>query len=80
MRRKRFWALGALAAPVIALATALPAQDADEQKALIEKRDEKLASVFLKKASWLTDYDKARAAAKKTGNLIFAYFTRSYSP
>ncbi|MBI3270290.1 MAG: hypothetical protein HYZ53_14870 [Planctomycetes bacterium] len=45
-----------------------------------EKRDHKLQSEFLKKAAWFTDYDKARAEAKKTGKVIFAYFTRSYAP
>ncbi len=47
---------------------------------LEEKRDKKLAEEFLKKAPWITDYDKARAEAKKTGKPVFAYFTRSYSP
>jgi hypothetical protein len=49
-------------------------------QSLEEKRDKKLASEFLKKASWTTDYDKARDEAKKGGKPIFGYFTRSYSP
>ncbi len=44
------------------------------------KYDAKLKEAFLTKASWLTDYDKARETAKKESKLIFAYFTRSYSP
>jgi len=60
------YALGATAAP-------------PDSQALIKKRDEKLASAFLKKAPWITDYDKARAESKKSGKPIFAYFTRSYA-
>lgn len=45
-----------------------------------EKRDKKLKSTFLSKAPWITDYDQARAESKKSGNLIFGYFTRSYAP
>lgn len=59
----------------LALSAALPAQ-AD----LIAKRDAKLASQFLSNADWITDYDEAIAAAKKTGKPVFGYFTRSYSP
>lgn len=49
-------------------------------QSLEEKRDKKLASEFLKKASWITDYDKALAEAKKSGKPIFGYFSRSYAP
>jgi hypothetical protein len=49
------------------------------QEDLVAKRAEKLAKDFLKKADWITDYDQARAAAKKSDKLIFAYFTRSYA-
>jgi hypothetical protein len=49
-------------------------------QSLEEKRDKKLASEFLKKAAWNTDYDKAREEAKKTGKPIFGYFSRSFSP
>jgi len=49
-------------------------------QSLEEKRDKKLASEFLKKAAWTTDYDKALAESKKTGKPIFGYFSRSYSP
>jgi hypothetical protein len=49
-------------------------------QSLEEKRDKKLASAFLKKAAWITDYDKALEEAKKTGRPIFGYFSRSYSP
>jgi len=49
-------------------------------QSLEEKRDKKLASEFLKKAAWTTDYDKAREEAKKTAKPIFGYFSRSYAP
>ncbi len=42
--------------------------------------EDKLKQPFLAKAAWLTDYDKAREEAKKTGKPIFTYFTRSYTP
>ncbi len=61
------------------LAPGLPAQEPDEA-ALRTGRDKKLASEFLKKAEWNLDFDKARAEAKKTGKILFAYFTRSYAP
>jgi hypothetical protein len=51
----------------------------EDQKALEEKRDAKLKEEWLKKVDWITDYDKAREAAKKEKKLIFAYFTRSYA-
>lgn len=65
----------ALLVMALALAPSLVAQDD-----LVAKRDAKLASPFLKNADWITDYDKAIAAARKTGKPIFGYFTRSYSP
>ena len=50
-------------------------------KSRMEKlRDKKLQSAFLAKADWHTDYDKARAIAKKEKKLIFTYFARSYAP
>ncbi len=65
----------------LALATGIAAQGTDsKQQALVDKHKKKLASEFLKKAAWFTDYDKARAAAKKSDKLMFGYFTRSYAP
>ena len=40
-----------------------------------QELEAKLASPFLKHASWEMDYDKAIATAKKEGKLIFGYFT-----
>ena len=53
-------------------------QEPDEAT-LISRRDQKLASEFLKKADWILDYDRARSDSKKTGKVLFAYFTRSYA-
>ncbi len=49
------------------------------QEELVKKRDEKLKAPFLSKATWITDYATARETAKKKGQLIFGYFTRSYA-
>ncbi|MFQ5506037.1 MAG: hypothetical protein ACE5F1_14750 [Planctomycetota bacterium] len=64
--------------PALLLATQASAQGSQED--LAARRDKKLKSAFLQKADWITDYDKARARAKQSGKLIFAYFTRSYAP
>ncbi|MBK8974515.1 MAG: hypothetical protein IPM29_01175 [Planctomycetes bacterium] len=57
-----------------------PALGQGDVEDLVKKRDEKMKSEWLQQASWTTDYDAARAQAKETGKVIFAYFTRSYSP
>jgi hypothetical protein len=49
-------------------------------KADLEKKlEKKLAAGWIKDPKWITDYDEAKAQAKKTGKVIFGYFTRSYS-
>ncbi|HMQ22049.1 MAG TPA: hypothetical protein PKE00_06135 [Planctomycetota bacterium] len=53
---------------------------AQDQDAMKENLEKKLASEFLKKTNWKTDYAATLAAAKKSGEVIFAYFTRSYAP
>lgn len=65
--------LMALAA-VMAIATPAFAQGDFEQK--LKK---KLDSAWIKDPKWITDYDEAKAEAKKTGKVIFGYFTRSYA-
>lgn len=69
--------LGALT--VAALAGLAFAQGPDQAE-LKTRKEKKLASEFLQKAPWTTDYDKALADAKAGGKLIWAYFTRSYAP
>ena len=49
------------------------------QEELAKMRDEKLAHEVFQKANWIFDFDEARAEAKKSNKLIFAYFTRSYA-
>lgn len=66
------------------LAATLPAQtkakaQGPSQEQLQTQRAEKLAKEVFEKAPWTFDYDKARAEAKQSGKLIFAYFTRSYA-
>jgi hypothetical protein len=69
---------GALAvALLLGLAGAASGQENQEQ--MKKNRDALLAEGWLKKADWITDYDKALAEAKKSGKAIFAYFTRSYA-
>jgi len=67
------------AATLALLAAALPARAQDNQDAMKENLAHKLEKPFFKKTKWITDYDEAKAAAKKSGKLIFAYFTRSYA-
>lgn len=71
-------ALGLAATGLVAgLATA---QGGDRQQKMKDNFEKKLASEFMKKADWKTDYDAVRAEAAKSGEVIFAYFTRSYAP
>jgi len=49
------------------------------QDDMVKRRDDLLKEDWLKKADWITDYDKAREEAKKSGKMIFGYFTRSYA-
>lgn len=68
--------------PVLAAICALAmtgVASAQQEGTLEQKRDKKLAEPFMKNAAWMTDYDKAREEAKKSGKLIFAYFCRSYA-
>lgn len=53
------------------------AQDsADLQK----KYDDKVAETWVSHGGWVLDLDEALAIAKKENKLVFAYFSRSYSP
>ena len=70
-----------LRSAAIALALFAAAGDAraQDQETLKKNLEKKLESEFLKKTAWITDFDEAKAAAKKQGKNIFAYFTRSYA-
>lgn len=48
--------------------------------ALVQRREAKLREAWFTGNNWTVDYDAARARASGEGKLIFAYFTRSYSP
>lgn len=52
----------------------------ESQEQMVKQRDEKLSHDWVKKFPWVTDYAKAKEEAKKSGNAIFAYFSRSYAP
>ena len=66
-------------ATALAVTLGAPAQSSDLE-ALIEKRDAKLAGEWRSQAQWVVDFDQAREQSKKSGEIIFAYFTRSYAP
>ena len=55
-----------------------PAQKSPEE--LKKLHDEKIAKTWVSKGNWILDYEGAREKARKSGKIIFAYFTRSYSP
>ena len=65
-------ALSALTAASLLLAGLADAQTDQTPE---EQLQAKLASPFLQKASWHTNYDKAVAAATDSGKLSFGYFT-----
>lgn len=66
----------AVALAFLAAAGVARAQDQEQMK---KNLDEKLAKPFVKNATWILDFDEAKAASKKSGKPIFAYFTRSYA-
>jgi hypothetical protein len=63
---------------ILAAGPLLAGPDAQEQ--MKKQRDEKLSHDWVKKFPWVTDYAAAKAEAKKSGKMIFAYFSRSYAP
>lgn len=67
-------ALALFLAPTIALA------GPPSQEQLKKQRTDKLAEPWVSKFPWVTDYAKAKEQAKKDQKMIFAYFSRSYSP
>ena len=71
--------IGALLA--CGLASGLDAQRrAPTAEELIDRKEAKLSEPWRKNATWSLSLADAKARAKKEGRLIFAYFTRSYSP
>lgn len=69
-----------LAAAAVLLAAACAHAQGPSQDELKSRRDAKLKEAWVTKAPWITDYAKAKEAAKKDQKLILTYFSRSYSP
>ena len=63
----------------LALASLAPAQERSQEE-LQRRYQEKLALEFVETGGWITDFDEARARAKKEGKVLFVYFSRSYEP
>ena len=71
-----------LTLPSIALliaASGVNAQD-EAQEGLKKLYQEKINEGWYTGGEWTTDFAAAKARAKKENKLVFAYFTRSYSP
>jgi hypothetical protein len=64
---------------LLAMAASSPAQ-APEGQTLEQKLEAKLKEPFVANAPWVLDYAEAMKKAKAENKIIFAYFTRSYSP
>ena len=69
-----------LVALLVPLALLCSFADMASAQDMAAKRDAKKAEAWVKNANWIFDYTKAKAEAKKSGKVIFSYFTRSYSP
>lgn len=65
---------------VTALALLLAMAATSSAQSLEEKLAEKLKEPFVANAPWVLDYAEAMTKAKAENKIIFAYFTRSYSP
>ena len=66
--------------PLLALLTPeLAAQRTYDQEKMAANYAEMQTHSWFKDGGWLTDFDKAKAEAEKTGKPIFAYFTRTYA-
>jgi hypothetical protein len=67
-------AAGLLLAPGVSAHATIPTED------MQAKYEKKLSKEFVEYGGWITDYDVARATAKKEGKVLFVYFSRSYAP
>jgi hypothetical protein len=65
----------AVAAPVLSAQGQVP--DQDQMKA---KYEAKIAEAWFTDGGWTVDFDAAKERAKKENKVVFAYFSRSYSP
>jgi len=64
----------------LALLAGVVAAEDEEQSTYRKQYEEKLSKPFAKNADWVHGYDEALKRAKAEGKIVFAYFTRSYSP
>lgn len=55
------------------------AQDGQQEK-FKANYESKVQEAWFVEGKWLEDFDAAKAQAKKENKVVFAYFTRSYSP
>ncbi len=65
---------------VTALALLLAVAATSSAETVEEKLEAKLKEPFVANAPWILDYADALRQAKAEKKIIFAYFTRSYSP
>ena len=79
MKIARIAVLAGLLAAIFA-SPALAQRAMPSQEQLKQQRADKVAEDWYTSAGWIDDYDVAREKAKESGKLIFAYFTRTYSP
>lgn len=68
--------------PALALLLAMagPGVAQEPEMTLEQKLEKKLKEPFVSNASWVLDYAEAMKKATEENKVIFAYFTRSYSP
>lgn len=64
----------------VLLVTGLAQGQEPKQAELIAKFEKKTHAKYIEFGGWTLDYDQAKAKAKAEGKLLFAYFSRSYSP
>ena len=62
-------------AAIVLLAVVAVAQDGNTKPSQEQLLAAELASPFLQKAPWCTDWDDALAAAKAQQRMLFGYFT-----
>lgn len=67
-----------LAATVAGVLLAAPMQA--QQDDLKAKYEAKISEDWVTHGNWVLDFEEAKRRAKAENKLIFAYFTRSYSP
>ncbi|PIE25023.1 MAG: hypothetical protein CSA62_01605 [Planctomycetota bacterium] len=53
---------------------------AEQQAKFQANYEKKVQEDWFVKGKWVDDFDTAKERAKKENKVVFAYFTRSYSP